>query len=39
MVFEFYSFDVSDNCNLKLIVNTPLSETDTYMKVKLLLDK
>jgi len=37
--FEFISFDVSDNSNLKLIVNTPFSESDTHIKVKLLLDK
>ena len=39
MAFEFSSFDVSDNSSLKLIVNTPLSETDTEMKVKLLPEK
>ena len=39
MVFEFSSFDVSDNSSLKLIVNTPFSGTDTDMKVKLLLEK
>lgn len=35
MVFEFCSFDVSDDSSLKLIVNTPLSGTD--IKVKSLL--
>jgi transcriptional regulator with XRE-family HTH domain len=39
LVFEFSSFDVSDNSNLQLIVNTPFSETDTDIKVKLLIDK
>lgn len=39
MIFEFASFDVCDSPNLKLIVNTPLPETDTDVKVKLLLDK
>jgi transcriptional regulator with XRE-family HTH domain len=39
MVFEFCSFDVSDNSNLKLIINTPLSGTDTGIKVKSLLEK
>ena len=39
LVFEFSSFDVSDNSNLNLIVNTPFSETDTDIKVKLLIDK
>jgi len=39
LIFEFSSFDVSDNSNLKLIVNTPFSETDTDVKIKLLLDK
>jgi hypothetical protein len=39
MVFEFGSFDVSDNSSLKLIVNTPFSETDTGIKVNLLLEK
>ena len=39
LVFEFCSFDVSDNSNLKLIVNTPFSETNTNIKVKMLLDK
>lgn len=37
MEFEFSSFDVSDNLNLKLIVNTPLTGTDTDKKVKFLL--
>ena len=37
--FEFISFDVSDNSNLKLIVNMPFKESDTHIKVKLLLDK
>ena len=39
LVFEFCSFDVSDNSNLKLIVNTPFLETNTNIKVKMLLDK
>ena len=39
MVFEFSSFDISDNSSLKMIVNTPFSETDTDIKVKLLLEK
>lgn len=39
MIFEFASFDVCDSPNLKLIVNNPLPETDTDVKVKLLLDK
>ena len=39
LLFEFSSFEVSDNSNLKLIVNTPFSETDTDVKIKLLLDK
>lgn len=39
LIFEFSSFDVLDNSNLKLIVNTPFSESDTYRKVKSLLDK
>ena len=39
LIFEFSSFDVSDNSSLKLIVNTPFSETDTDIKIKLLLDK
>jgi hypothetical protein len=39
MVFGFSSFDISDNSSLKLIVNTPFSETDTDMKVKLLVEK
>ncbi|AJA49900.1 helix-turn-helix domain-containing protein [Clostridium pasteurianum DSM 525 = ATCC 6013] len=39
LVFEFSSFEVSDDPSLKLIVNTPFSETDTDMKIKLLLDK
>lgn len=39
MIFEFVSFDVSDNPNLKLIVNNPLPGTDTDIKVKLLLEK
>ncbi|MDP4147237.1 MAG: helix-turn-helix transcriptional regulator [Bacillota bacterium] len=38
LLFEFSSFDVSDNPNLKLIVNTPLSGTDTDIKVKSLLE-
>jgi len=37
LIFEFSSFDVSDNCGLRLIVNTPCSETDTPMKMKSLL--
>ncbi|WP_026889595.1 helix-turn-helix transcriptional regulator [Clostridium beijerinckii] len=37
LFFEFISFDVSDNSNLKLIVNTPNSESDTDIKVKSLL--
>lgn len=39
MVFEFVSFDVSDSPNLKLIINNPLSGTDTDIKVKLLMKK
>lgn len=39
LFFEFVSFDVSDNSNLKLIVNTPSSRSDTDIKVKLLIDK
>jgi len=39
LFFEFISFDVSDNSNLKLIVNTPFKESDTHIKVKLLIDK
>ncbi|AZV57510.1 helix-turn-helix transcriptional regulator [Clostridium sp. AWRP] len=39
MTFEFNSFDISDSSNLKLIVNTPLSKTDTDVKVKSLLYK
>jgi hypothetical protein len=36
MVFEFSSFDVSDNKNLKLILHNPLAGTDTKQKVMLL---
>lgn len=36
LIFEFCSFDVSDNPNLKLIVNTPLAETNTSEKMKML---
>lgn len=36
--FEVCNFDVSDNSGLKLIVHTPLSETDTAAKMKSLLD-
>lgn len=36
--FEVSSFDVSDPSGLKLIVHTPLSETDTSAKMKSLLD-
>ena len=39
MVFEFSSFDISDDSSLKLIVNTPVAQTDTDMKLKLLLEK
>ncbi|EKQ54455.1 MULTISPECIES: hypothetical protein [unclassified Clostridium] len=39
MIFEFSSFDVSDNSNLNLIVYTPFSGTDTDIKVKELLEK
>jgi len=35
--FEVSNFDVSDNSGLKLIVHTPISETDTAAKMKLLL--
>lgn len=37
LVFEFCSFDVSDKPNLKMIVNTPLPESDTPTKMKSLL--
>lgn len=37
LVFEFCSFDVSDNPNLKMIINTPSPETDTTQKMKVLL--
>lgn len=37
MEFEFSSFEVSDNLSLKLIVNTPLADTDTDKKVNFLL--
>ncbi len=37
--FEVSNFDVSDNSGLKMIVHTPLSETDTAAKMKLLLDE
>jgi len=37
LIFEFSNFDVSDNSGLKLIVNTPCSETDTTVKMKSLL--
>lgn len=36
--FEVSKFDVSDHSGLKLIVHTPVSETDTAAKMKLLLD-
>ncbi|MDR3594041.1 helix-turn-helix transcriptional regulator [Clostridium sp.] len=39
LFFEFISFDVSDGSNLRLIVNTPFSKSDTDIKVKSLLDK
>lgn len=39
LIFDFSSFDVSDNWGLKLIVNTPTLKTDTDKKVKLLIDK
>jgi transcriptional regulator with XRE-family HTH domain len=39
MEFEFSSFDVSDNPSLKLIVNTPLRDTDTSKKMNFLLGK
>lgn len=39
MEFEFSSFDVSDNSSLKLIVNTPLADTDTDKKVNFLLEQ
>ncbi|OPJ65883.1 helix-turn-helix transcriptional regulator [Clostridium chromiireducens] len=38
LFFEFVSFDVSDNSNLKLIVNTPSLGSDTDIKVKSLLE-
>ena len=37
LVFESCSFALSDNPNLKMIVNTPLPETDTAEKVRSLL--
>jgi len=37
LTFEFCSFDVSDNTNLKLIINTPLPDTDTTQKMKALI--
>jgi len=37
--FEISNFDVSDNSGLKLIVHVPLSETDTAIKMKALLDE
>lgn len=37
--FEVSNFDVSDNSGLKLIVHTPLTETDTATKMKSLLDE
>lgn len=36
--FEVSNFDVSDNSGLKMIVHTPLTETDTAAKMKILLD-
>jgi len=36
--FEFSSFDVSDNTNLKLILHTPLANTGTKEKVLMLTD-
>jgi transcriptional regulator with XRE-family HTH domain len=35
--FEFNSFDVSNNVNLKLILHTPLVGTDTKEKIQLLM--
>jgi transcriptional regulator with XRE-family HTH domain len=35
--FEFSSFDVSNNTNLKLILHTPLADTDTREKIILLM--
>jgi len=37
--FEFNSFDVSDNANLKLILHTPLAGTDTKDKIMLLMSE
>ena len=37
--FEVSNFDVSDNSGLKLIVHTPLIETDTDVKMKALLEE
>ena len=39
LVFEFCSFDVSDNSGLTLIVNTPYLKTDTTLKMKSLMGK
>ncbi len=36
--FEFCSFDISDKPNLKLIINTPLADTDTIQKMELLFN-
>ncbi len=38
IIFEFNSFGLSDNDGLKLMVNTPLKDTDTTSKMKILLD-
>lgn len=36
LLFEFSSFEVSDNSGLKLIVNTPVANTDTGAKLQAL---
>lgn len=37
LVFEFSSFDVSDNPNLKMLIHTPVLETGTIDKMKRLI--